>query len=295
MAFAPDRTHFQAYETYRKERPKSATIMKDIYGAKSSMNTPSSAEAAYLIMKKIHRTAGDVSPERGKSLFENLQYIKTEPSVKVLQKTSWRQYFQDIGGAYNLVEEETGKNSHFPPRSHQPQKQQQYNQQISPKQAVNQQVVSNEIDYPTLFNQLVKRTLYLWKELHIPDSDRDYYSYSLLQGPFQDTSQINVLSSYVCLLRRHRESSIQTLHSIRERESCVTHCIELLASAKRLTSLKYVSIHEGIERSAEVNERTREIAREIQLALQAVQSASLQVAQKIRIWRENMWRPQPFM
>jgi hypothetical protein len=287
MAFAPNKENFEAYETYRKERPKSATgASNDVYGTKSIANTPSSAETAFLIMKKIHRTTGEVLPNKGRSLFENLQYIKTEPSVKVLQKTPWRQFFQEIGSTDQIL---TGKD--LSPKNHS-SKFQNKSHFSFPKTNNNHQ---QEVNYPQLFDQLVKRIQGLWKELHIPDPDRDFYSYALLQGPYQNPSQIDELTRYVKALHQHRRATMDVLHAINTREKFVTRCIELFASARRNSSLKFVSIQEGTHRKAEISDQNKELANEIQESLTSLRNASLSVGEKIKIWRQALWRPQAFM
>lgn len=293
MSFAPDKTNFEAYETFRKERPKSAIILKDIYGTKSIMNTPSSAEAAYLIMKQVHQVTGEISPDKGRSLFENLQYIKTEPSVKLLTKTPWREYFQEIGSKESLNEEKGFHNS----SQHQHHNQQHQQQQQQQKEENHkQQVKKSEINYSRLYDQLVRRIQGLWKELHIPDSDRDFYSYSLLQGPYRNTTQIDELTIYVKLLRQHRLATMNVISAINEREVCIIHCTELLASARRTSSLKYLSIQDGMNEKMEaINERNSELSREIQTILKLIQKSSLKVGEAIKIWRQDLWRPHAFM
>jgi hypothetical protein len=284
MAFAPNKEHFEAYETYRKERPKSATgAMSDVYGTKSIANTPSAAETAFLIMKKIHTTTGEVLPNKGRSLFENLQYIKTEPSVKVLQRTPWREYFQEIGSTDQLL---TGKD--LTPKN-QSTKYQNKSNFAFPKNNI------QEVNYPQLFDQLVKRIQGLWKELHIPDPDRDFYSYALLQGPYQNTSQIDELTRYVKALHQHRRATIDVLDAINTREELVIKCIELLASARRNSSLKFVPIQQGTQRKTEISDQNKEFANEIQEALASLRNASLLVGEKIKIWRQGFWRPHAFM
>jgi hypothetical protein len=274
MAFAPERGHFEAYETYRRERPKSATTSSDVYGTKSIANTPSAAESAFLIMKQIHNTTGEVSPDRGRSLFENLQYIKTEPSVKVLQKTPWRQYFQDVGaGVADQMVHGKGKE-------------------------INRSSISiskNEINYPQLFDQLVKRVQGLWKELHLPDSDRDFYSYALLQGPYQKSTQIDELTRYIKVLHQHRRATIHVLQAISQREAAIVQCIELIASVRRMSSLKFLSVQEGTRKTSNSSDQNQELARGILESLQRVQRTSLLVAEKVKLWRQDLWRPQAFM
>lgn len=292
MAFAPDKINFEAYETFRKERPKSATILKDVYGSKSIQNTPSSAEAAYLIMKQIHQVTGEILPDKGRSLFENLQYIKTEPSVKVLKKTPWRQYFQEIGSPENLIEE---KEKELSPKKYHDKNDQNKNQQ-SKLQTQSQVIKKSEINYQRLFEQLVRRVQGLWRELHIPDSDRDFYSYSLLQGPFRNPLQIDELTIYAKLLKQHRVATINVLSAITERESCIIHCTEIIASARRVNSLKYLSIQDGINHKVdEINDRNNEIAKEIQSSIKSIQKSSLKVSEAIKIWRQDLWRPHAFV
>lgn len=292
MSFAPNKINFEAYETFRKERPKSATILKDVYGSKSIQNTPSSAEAAYLIMKQIHQVTGEILPDKGRSLFENLQYIKTEPSVKVLKKTPWRQYFQEIGSPENLIEE---KEKELSPKKYH-DKNDQYNNQQSKLQNQSQVIKKNEINYQRLFEQLVRRVQGLWRELHIPDSDRDFYSYSLLQGPYRNPSQIDELTIYTKLLKQHRVATINVLSAISERESCIIHCTEIIASARRVNSLKYLSIQDGINHKIdEINDRNNEIAKEIQSSIKSIQKSSLKVSEAIKIWRQDLWRPHAFV
>jgi hypothetical protein len=274
MAFAPERGHFEAYETYRRERPKSATVGSDVYGTKSIANTPSAAESAFLIMQQIYSTTGEISPARGRSLFESLQYIKTEPSVKVLQKTPWRQYFQEVGAGtadqmIHTKEKETNQ--------------------------TNISTFKNGINYPQLFDQLVKRVYGLWKELHLPESDRDFYSYSLLQGPYQNTTQIDELTRYVKVLHQHRRATINVLQIISQREAAVVHCIELIASLRRMSSLKFLSIQEGIKKAPNSSDQNQELARGIQESLRCIQRLSLLVAEKIKLWRQDLWRPQAFV
>lgn len=280
MAFAPEKGHFEAYETYRKERPKSATVVNDVYGTKSIANTPSAAESAFLIMKKIHTTTGEPLPTRGRSLFENLQYIKTEPSVKVLKKTPWRQYFQEIGTTDPTL---VGKD--LSPKI-------QYKEKNNPSYCLNQ---TNEINFPKLFEQLVKRVQNLWRELHIPDSDRDFYSYSLLQGPYHSPKQIDEITRYIKVLHQYRNATVNVLKVIRKREEYVLRCIELFASARRNSSLKFISIQEGIERKAEIIDHNQQLAREIQESLQLLQQASLLVGEKVKLWRQCLWRPHAFV
>ena len=149
----------------------------------------------------------------------------------------------------------------------------------------------------------MKRTYSLWKEMHFPDSDRDFYSYALLQGPFRSPEQIDELACYVKKVKEHRESTILVLAAIDLREKCVIRCTELIASAHRSAGMKFVSstLHDEVKRRTEreagggVDEELAAVREEILGSLAALRSASVEVVKAVQAWRRELWRPHPFV
>jgi hypothetical protein len=286
MAFAPDKQLFATYQTTMTSRPRSAVPSSDVYGVKNIAKTPSAAELAFNVMKKIHKVAaGEEYVNKGRSVYENLAYMKTEPTVQLLANKTWREFFDEyehdrgVGGA-------TVKSK----------------REMSQSASANQQHYStrdeNEINYPRLFEKLIKRTYALWKELHIPDSDRNFYTYALLQGPFRSPDQIDELACYVKKLKEHRESTILVISTINVREQCVVRCTELIASAHRSIGMKFVSMHDEVKKNMDKEvgvDEDGEVREEIRESLVAVQQASLEVVKMVQAWRRELWRPHPFV
>ena len=278
MAFAPDKTFSNSYKVGTIARPRSAVPSSDVYGVKNIAKTPSAAELAFNVMKKIHRAAGEECPDRGRSVYDNLAYMKTEPTVQLLANKTWRDFFMEYEQHEDKQERERVK-----PES-------------EPAHHLNQQE-STEINYTKLFHKLVKRTYSLWKELHFPDADRDFYTYALLQGPFRSPEQIDELASYVKRLKDHRDSTILVLSYIHERERCVVRCTELIASAHRSMGMKFVSMQEEHKKKMDSGGGDTEdsVAEDIRDGLNALRSASTAVVKAVQAWRRELWRPHPFV
>lgn len=284
MAFAPDKHLFNTYQTTMTSRPRSGAPSSDIYGVKNIAKTPSAAELAFNVMKKIHKAAGEEYKDKGRSVYENLAYMKTEPTVQLLANKTWRDFFNEY--EHDRIGVGTTPKS---------------NREVIPSTS-NQKSCSsrdeNEINYPRLFEKLIKRTYSLWKELHFPDSDRNFYTYALLQGPFRNPDQIDELACYVKKLKEHRESTILVISAINVREQCVVRCAELIASAHRSIGMKFVSMHDEIKKNMDKEagiDEDLEVGEEIRESLVAVKRSSVEVVKMIQAWRRELWRPHPFV
>jgi pyruvate-formate lyase-activating enzyme len=144
--------------------------------------------------------------------------------------------------------------------------------------------------------------------LSIPESDRNFYSYALLQGPFQSSEQIDELACYVRKLKEHRSSTIAVLRAIENREQSIVTCTQIIASAHRSSSMKFTSLHDEIRkqmekeggeqrdnRDREQREKEQELHHQIRNCIAAVQNASIRVVCMVQAWRRDMWRPHPFV
>ena len=256
------------------------------------------------IFEKLHEKTGGMHSvqkgyTKGKCSRSKLRNLSTKPSEKILKNQSWKEFFSST--------EISNDNSHASSSKERkraetpdPKAIRSSVDSVNPDGGTTAAGRETELNYQLLYHRLVKRINHLWKELHIPLSDRDFYSVGIIKEQYQTINQIDDLSCYVKRLLDHRKDTIQVIQAIRDREHNVEQCNSLISVALRFYNLKYSTLHDDMARNidksdpAEVEHEQR-LQCEIKSMILKLQQASCAVIRRIKAWREGLWRPQPFM
>lgn len=245
------------------------------------------------IFEKLHRATGgarSVKKSKNNSSTAQLRKLSTKPSEKILRTQSWKDYFSSNENSNNnsFVSNEKKRE----PETRQPRTEENNDDN-------NKDMEETTLDYQKLYHRLVKRINHLWKELHIPLCDRDFYSVGIIKQKFETVSQIDDLSCYVKRLLDHRNDTIQAIHAIRERERVMENCNSLISVALRFYNVKYSTLNDEVARNTkeqeELIEKEQQLKLEIKRCLLQLQHVSCTVIRSIKAWRERLWRPQPFV
>lgn len=220
------------------------------------------------LMKIIYEIAGQPARPRGHSQFDALGALKSDMAFKVLNKKRWADFFEDIksrnvgtdnGGQGRLGQEQ----SHFASAS------------IDQNTRSGEELEQEKMDSMETFRAMKKRIQQLWKELKIPTSDTDFYSYNLLRSCNGTMEQFSDIARYIVVLNNYRGSTMAVIEEIHNREFAVVNLLDLLSQIKRrsvVTDYKPQLLH----------------------CIQHVQIATINVIHQIQNWRANFWRPLPF-
>lgn len=265
-------------------RPRSPTLK-----ASTPKQSNKASDIVTQIFENLHQTNGDSSKgERRRSAGSKLRNLGTGPSEKILKNQTWNEFFNST----NKVEREKDTLGDEAKLNH-PEE----NDEMIVCRTQEETETNQEPNYERLYRRLVKRIHHLWQELKIPASDRDFYTVAIIKDSFKGTGQIDDLSCYVKRLLNHRKDTIQVIKAIRDRDRAVEKCDALMSIALRSYNIKYSTLcaDSAIRSSEEAEAGGQQACSELGAALRRLQAESCRVLQRIRDWREGLWRPQPFM
>jgi len=123
-----------------------------------------------------------------------------------------------------------------------------------------------------LFTSTVASILQLWGELKIPVRDREFFFDSYCRKSEPEEDAVSKVNEQFHLLSIHKEQTLDVLKTIETREYCL-HTLR-----KELSDFQ----EDGW-------------ASDISSMLGSLQQASIAVIRAITVWREKLWRPQPFV
>lgn len=310
MSFGPLRRPHSANvnDSYSKKHFDSISPRNsptNIYGNTcTAKKTPTSAEVAVNVFRKVSSVTGVENIEKGKSIFDQVNHLRTDPAVHLLLKKSWRTFFSEME---SVEEAEAAKPSTAD-----------LNDTSAPLKSSlhieNNENTDKNKHLSKLHKNMLRRVHSLWKELKIPDSDRDYYSHNILAKKCKEETHLQEVASYIKVLLSHREDTLVVLRAISNREQCVANCMGHISwahkkgfirlktsSAARATTgaaLESASKEGEVQggdipppqEEAEVDSWKENVRRSVQ----EVQFATVDVVQRIQIWRQHLWRPLAF-
>lgn len=235
------------------------------------------------VFQRLHKTAGSERrskrPSRNDSDTHLLKKMGTEPSEKLLRQQSWKEYFSSSSEhKESYLEGDTNGDNHT-------------------STVAKEREEEEGVDYQRLYKKLVKRILNLWKEMKIPQSDRDFYAVSIIKEKYHEPKQIDDLTCYVKRLMDHRRDTVFVLRAIKEREQVVDKCNYLVTEALRNYNLKLLAQQNdsGSSFGAFDADHEAKLMGDIKLAISRLQTSSANVVRLIKMWRDGLWRPQPFV
>jgi hypothetical protein len=282
-------------------------------------------EASFNVMKMVIGAAGAEAKTSGKSTSGQLRSLRTEPSLKLLKTTSWRDFFdaEDIGGDTNTKHSNNArspspssqsqgdrKGGGIPLRSESPAPNTTSLALSRPSNSFapyaftsgfsSTSRTESESDGSSLmhiYQNLVQRIEFLWGELKIPSGDIKFYKETLCSGKPRGLDHCRELARYIKTLEEHRLSVLRVLQTIEVREILVAHFHEILLALNR----KYV-----YRRSYETQSGDKAVKgmsfdsnlawkEEIVEVLKELQVQTVEVIQAIQHWRKGLWRPHAFV
>jgi hypothetical protein len=257
----------------------------NIYGNHKGYKTPTSAEIAVTVFKKVSEVTGVENIDKGKSAFDKVGHLRTDPAVHLLMKKSWREFFAEV--EVSNVDADVNK----PSQSH-------YSNTKEVQDTGNgitaERVNDDDDQLYVRLKSMSRRVHTLWRELRIPDSDRDFYSYSLMSKTNLDKNQLYELAEYIKMLLSCRERTMAVLQAIGIRERCVHNCTERIAWANRRSLLRISPVMTGHSVDADA-EDNGEWKTDLRMSLRDLQFATVETVRQIQLWRRGLWRPLPFM
>lgn len=239
------------------------------------------------LMKIIYEKAGEPVRPGGHSQFDALGTLKSDIAFKVLTKKRWADFFEDLKdsggdtsehGAYtdtigagagagaggNGSSNKLGNDhSHFASTS------------VTERDRSATELEQEKEDSAETFRVMKKRVQNLWKELKMPDSDTDFYSFNLLRSFSGSIEQFSDIARYIVVLTNYRGSTMAVLDEIRNREFAIVNLLDFLSQIKRRSSIE-------------------EFKENLLSCLQNVQITTINVIHQIQNWRANFWRALPF-
>lgn len=189
------------------------------------------------------------------------------------------------------------------------------NEQSSSKSPGNESLPPNFFgqEYINHFSiTLISRIESLWKELCIPVLDKQYYRNCLFKDSTASFEKCNELSNYLHSLLKHRKLTLSVLQSIARRNQAVNSLLRFVQekfeenekSDEICESVLSIPVRKPINISSDktpnvsinvLNDVDSRLLHDLVQCLFRLQLATVQVILRIIAWRENCWRPLPFI
>lgn len=271
-------------------------------------------EASFNVMKMVIGATGTEAKTSGKSTTNQLRSLRTEPSLKLLKTTSWRNFFDAEDINTDTAKPSATANPGRSPSPTSPptmidRKGATFSQSVSAPfnltstftstAGVESDTEGNKLS--RIYQSLTLRIEVLWRELKIPSGDVKFYKETLCSGKPRSLDHCRELARYIKTLTEHRQAILRVLHTIQVREILVSHFHEVLLALNRkyIYRRSYESTQGGGDRdkvvkgiSVDANLAWKE---EIVEVLKELQVQTVEVVQAIQHWRRGLWRPHTFM
>lgn len=244
-------------------------------------------EAAYTVMKTITEAAKAPIMPAGMSTFNKLESLRTDPAVKILTSTTWKEFFTRPKPG----ETPSGLNAHSLYSS---------NAGVANASSggggvlAGMDIAGEDPMLDVLFENLIFRVQKLWKEMKIPVKEQQFYRKSLCKRPIQNIDQCKELSGYIEKLEEHKFMTKQVLQQIQQREIAIKKCYDVLVALHRKFA---TGGNKGNNGNSFHNSHGGNVfwKEELILSLDEVRCATLEVIKRVQLWRRAMWRPHIFM
>jgi hypothetical protein len=266
-------------------------------------------EAAYMVVKRVTEAVKAPILPVGMSTFNRLESMRTDPALKLLRTTTWRDFFEADASATtannNSNNKATNRASSGPSAltggageavdGSQSLTEQQQNQQ----QQQQQQGVETDPLLSLLFDSLIDRVESLWQTLKIPHREQQFFGWSLCRRPIESLDQCKELAGYIERLEEHKVRTKAVLQQIALREAVVAKLYDLVSAlhrkfSKSNSSSGYPASSSSSSNSVDVQHWGVFWKEEFILALDEVRCASLETIKAVQLWRRAMWRPHSF-
>lgn len=276
--------------------------------------TPS--EVALSVMQLVTEAAGKEVKSTGLSTLDNLIRTNSSHALDVLSNTDWRSFFHDIetkrdnknnqsdaeldginkccSNLFSSDDEDkvSKKNKYISKRNN-------VNNKLHIKSSrenleASQRHLTESLE--SVVRKMKKRVELLWEELKIPPADITFYRTAFTQKPTMLLCQ--ELARYINALKRHRKCTVRTLYSISVREIAVKKCFALIDHQAALNDPDNTNALHGVTfsgNSGKVLVLNRSYRNEVVTALRDLQEATYDVLCSIVYWRQQLWRPMPFI
>ena len=218
------------------------------------------------VMKMIYEATGNQIRPSGHSQFDTLGQLSVTPALSVLRHKRWVDFFSAMKNNGSASEPSSGPKSSKSLSA------------IPSFQSAKSEATTdeNKLNSDETFKLLKKRIVHLWKELKVPKSDVDFYSYNLLRQCDDSMEQFADMSKYLTVLNHYRLSTSAVIRELLNREHCVATLLETLSQINR--------------RKTNLTQMGAEVLQNII----SVQISTINVIHQIQNWRSNFWRPLPF-
>lgn len=227
------------------------------------------------LMKLIYETAGEPVRPGGHSQFDALGTLKSDMAFKVLNKKRWADFFEDIKEKSGLDARETSMEGGIGTGKMGADQSQFASTSLMQSGPSMEELQQEKLDSSETFRTMKKRVVQLWKDLRIPRSDVDFYSYNLLRSCNGTIEQFNDIARYIVVLSNYRGSTMAVLEEVHNREFAVVNLLDCLSQIKRRSSVD-------------------EFKPRLLTCIQHVQISTINTIHQIQNWRANFWRPLPF-
>ncbi len=304
----------------KKEEDGTGTVEEEYdHKAKEGVGLPN--RKALDLLRRLNEAVNEPFHPVGISFYDKVQSVKVSNVEKVLSSITWREFFN----GKSLMEANKSKKILHEQAKQERQQQQTPNRKTAlPKFATvppnfREIEIKNSVRKPPYplsieqsFENMLSRVNILWKELRVPDYERNFYSESLLTKPYS-IMKCKALATYVVALQNHRDCTSEVLQLIQKREVALKEVQEALLNifkprptslldengghVTKIRSLKKES-SETIYEPFSPNRMHLQQAifkEELLIVLKKLQMCTLHVIRAIQLWRENLWRPLPFL
>ena len=256
-----------------------------------------------VVLQSVYNDIDQAPVREGLSHANTLTEYQTAPVMKLLEKRTWRDFFDEMrvsGGPYKfadmkekerLLKEEAARNRGKGNDS-------KVRGTGSPQSGDRGQLAIGMQDaLDEAFMRMHHRVELLWDEVKLSKQDKNFYRSSLLKYPVSSVEQCKEVARYIRALQMHRNDTIDVLRSIAVREQTLQACFDSFTAVHR--RMRREGGNEESGRPPLVGKAREGLVTfwrdEICRALVDLQSASLEVVRRIQAWRHGLWRPKPFI
>ncbi len=258
-------------------------------------------EAAYTVMKRVTEAAKVPILPVGMSTFNKLESLRTDPALRVLSSTSWKDFFskpmfgghgQQSGNGVGSGGVAGGPSTATGGTNSTGGTQPVQNAFGGTTNIHDPDEVDPMLDL--MFDNLIVRVEFLWRQLKIPKKEQQFYLKSLCKRPISSMEQCKELASYIEKLEEHKVATKHVIKMIEHREVVVKKAYDVITALHRKFTKPSNSLSNGSQYVVEITGNQTFWKEELIISLDEVRCATLEVIKSVQLWRKSMWRPHGF-
>lgn len=305
----------------------------DIIGSNDPPHPASPNAHALDLLRRVNSSVNVPFEPVGLSISDRLSSVRADPTVLLLQKTTWRDFFKHGGNSIASRPNSATSNgrravtpTHLSRRP--------YSRDSAPHSSPSDAIVSDPLSsiqphsssfklthsrpshhhstmttpapHPSAstilttneqFLRMKDRIEVLWHDLQIDTADRVFYRSSLLREPVQSWVHLREVARYIDMLNGHRKCTVEVLRGISIREEALVRVCDVIGAIRRQRARGGNSPSTSAPSISHHGLIPVNLMwrEELIQALSDLQASSLHVIRLVQYWRRNLWRPRRFL